>query len=74
MFGFEKKITVVMKVNGMHCHKCAERVSKALSAVVGVTKVKIDLEGKTATLFTTDKFDLAAANKAVTDAGFEVEA
>ena len=62
----------ILTVEGMSCMHCSARVEKALSAVVGVSSAKVDLEKKTATV------ELAAdvANEtliaAVEDAGYDV--
>ena len=63
---------VVIKVDGMMCGHCAAHVTKALSAVAGVSKVDIDLDAKTATLTVTDGFSLDAAHTAITEAGYTV--
>lgn len=73
MFGFKKKTTeIVIRVDGMMCQHCAAHVTKALSAVKGVSSVAIDLDAKTATVTATPDFDLATAQKAITDAGYTV--
>lgn len=72
MFGFGKKITVVIKVNGMHCPRCAEKVKNAVSAVKDVKSVAVDLEGKSVTVAALEKFDISAVKAAITAAGFEV--
>ncbi len=72
MFGFTKKQTVVIKINGMHCPKCAEKVNKALSAVKGVTAVDVNLESKSAAVKVPEKFDPSLLKAAVINAGFEV--
>lgn len=73
MFGFKKKTTeTVIRVDGMMCQHCAAHVTKALSAVKGVSAVSIDLDAKTATVTATAEFDLADAKKAITDAGYTV--
>ena len=75
MFGsFKKKNEdkIIIKVNGMMCGHCAAHVTKALSAVAGVSKVDIDLDAKTATLTATDGFSLDAAHAAITEAGYTV--
>lgn len=42
--------TVVLSVEGMMCGHCQSKVKEALSAIVGVSDVKVDLENKKATL------------------------
>ena len=72
MFGFGKKITVVIKVNGMHCPKCAEKVKNAVAAVKDVKSVAVDLEGKSVTVTALEKVDVNAVKTAIAAAGFEV--
>jgi len=68
---FVKEQKTVLKVEGMMCEHCAARVEKALSAVAGVKKVKVDLAAKTATV--TGNADIESLKAAVTEAGYEVK-
>ena len=68
---FVKEQKTVLKVEGMMCEHCAARVEKALSAVAGVKKVKVDLAAKTATV--TGNAGIEALKVAVTEAGHEVK-
>ena len=68
---FVKEQKTVLKVEGMMCEHCAARVEKALSAVAGVKKVKVDLAAKTATV--TGNAGIEALKAAVTEAGYEVK-
>ena len=72
MFGLEKKKTVVMNVNGMHCMHCANKVVKALSALSGVSKVAVDLDAKKVTVNCKESFDVAKLAETVNSLGFEV--
>ena len=72
MFGFGKKITVVIKVNGMHCPKCADKVKKAVLAVKLVKAADVDLDGKRVTVTALEKVDVNAVKAAIAAAGFEV--
>jgi uncharacterized membrane protein YraQ (UPF0718 family)/copper chaperone CopZ len=58
-------------VTGMTCQHCVERVRQAISAVEGVTDVKVDLKSSTATVF--GQFDRAAVITAVRNAGYEAD-
>ena len=68
---FVKEQKTVLKVEGMMCEHCAARVEKALSAVAGVKKVKVDLAAKTATV--TGNAGIETLKAAVTEAGYEVK-
>lgn len=42
--------TVVLKISGMTCGGCASAVTRALSAVPGVSKAQVDLASECATV------------------------
>ena len=73
MFGLKKKEneTVVLSVKGMMCGHCAAHVEKALCAVKGVKRAKVDLAAANVSVecagVATD-----VLKKAVQDAGYEV--
>ena len=72
MFGFGKKITVIIKVEGMHCPRCAEKVKNAVCAVKHVKDAAVDLEGKSVTVVALEKFDINVVKSAIIAVGFEV--
>lgn len=43
---FSKKIKKVIKVDGMHCEHCANKVINALENIEGIEKVKVNLNTK----------------------------
>lgn len=59
-------------IEGMSCGHCSAAVTKALSAVDGVSDVYVDLEARRATLTASDSVSDAALKEAVEDVGFEV--
>ena len=61
-----------MIIEGMMCTHCTGRVEKALSAIDGVDKVEMSLEGKSATLTLSKEVDNQTLTDAVTQAGYEV--
>lgn len=61
-----------MIIEGMMCAHCTGRVEKALSAIHGVDKVEMDLEGKSAALTLSGEVSDQALTDAVTQAGYEV--
>ncbi len=65
---FEKKKTVTLKVEGMHCMHCVAKVEKALKEMGGKAEVSLE-EGKAVVVCpeSTKEADLAAT---VTKAGF----
>ncbi|MEI8095815.1 MAG: cation transporter [Spirochaetales bacterium] len=60
----------IVSIEGMTCNNCVAHVTKALSGVAGVTKVKVDLKKARAEL--ESEAEDAALRAAVTDAGYDV--
>ena len=48
---FNKKIKKVITIEGMMCDHCKMKVEKTLSELDGVSKVKVNLKDKTATIY-----------------------
>ena len=68
---FKRQEGMTISVEGMMCEHCKARVEKALSAVPGVKKVKVNLAAKTATVCGTA--DRAALIEAIKEAGYQAE-
>jgi len=63
-----------IKVYGMTCMHCHQRVTDAISAIEGVSSVEVNLEDESAEVeFDPDKTDINQIKQAVVDAGYEVE-
>ncbi|GFK94258.1 Copper chaperone CopZ [Fundidesulfovibrio magnetotacticus] len=62
--------TRTIEVKGMSCNHCVASVTKALSALDGVTDVKVDLTFGTATYTETKDGLDAAVKSAIDNAGF----
>jgi copper chaperone CopZ len=60
--------TTVLTVEGMHCGKCVEFVSKALENVPGVQRALVDLDAKQATV--EGEADTSALIAAVEEEGY----
>jgi len=58
-------------VKGMSCQHCVASVTKALEAIDGVTDVKVDLAGKTATYKETKPVHPQTVKNAIAAIGFE---
>ncbi len=69
---FNKKITTVIKIDGMHCDHCVKSVTKALESIDGVSKVKVDLETKEAIITSKVNLDLNLIKEKITDLNFKV--
>ena len=48
---FNKKIKKVITIEGMMCEHCKAKVEKSLLELAGITKVKVSLKDKTATIY-----------------------
>ncbi|MDR1570600.1 MAG: copper ion binding protein [Oscillospiraceae bacterium] len=64
--------TTVLKVDGMECQHCVGAVTKAVSALSGVTEVAVDLEGGTATVKHGEGVTFDALKLAIEDQGYDV--
>ncbi len=60
-----------VKINGMMCGHCEARVKKALEELEGIDNAVTSHDLNNAVLTVNDKFDAAAVEKAVVDAGYE---
>lgn len=64
---FNKKIKKVINIEGMMCEHCKAKVEKSLLELDGITKVKVSLKDKTATIYSSvsipDKDITNAINK-----------
>lgn len=50
---FNTKIKKVITIEGMMCEHCKMKVERDLSELNGVSKVKVNLKNKTATIYST---------------------
>jgi copper chaperone CopZ len=63
---------VIIRVEGMHCHKCQLNIRKALQAHRGVHEVEVDLSaGLASVLFDPTAITVKKLMKAITDAGYQ---
>lgn len=59
-------------IEGMTCAHCAAAVEKAIYAVDGVEKVKVNLKKKTASVKVKHDIDEKSLNEAVENAGYRI--
>jgi copper chaperone CopZ len=64
--------TTVYTVTGMTCGHCEKAVSSALSALDGVTAVKVDVATGLVTVTSDTEPDYALVRDAVDDAGYDL--
>jgi copper chaperone CopZ len=61
----------LIRIEGMHCHKCEETIQKALIAFPGVHEVEVDFNTRQASvLFDRASVKVAELMQAVEDAGY----
>lgn len=65
--------TIVLQVEGMSCSHCEQAVTKAVSALAGVSSVSVSLAGKTVTVdYDETAVNPAAMAAAIDDQGYDV--
>jgi Cu+-exporting ATPase len=64
-------VTRALRVDGMACSGCVERVENAIRGTPGVVSVSVDLETKQAKVTFAGPPDLEAVANAVRQAGYE---
>lgn len=63
---------VIIRIEGMHCHKCEARVTQALSRIAGVHEVEVDFPSRQASvLYDPSKARPQALLDAVRTAGYQ---
>jgi len=61
----------VIRIEGMHCHKCEQAIRKALTGHSGVYEVEVDFaSGQASVLFDRDKVNVKALMDSVNSAGY----
>ena len=61
-----------LKIEGMMCNHCKKHVEEALSAMDGVTSVKVDFETKSADVKAIREISIDEFTKVIADAGYEL--
>ena len=54
---FSKKLKKIIKIDGMSCSHCAKKVEDILLSIDGITKAKVNLKEKIATITLNNKID-----------------
>ena len=61
----------VIKIEGMHCHKCEQSIKKALQGQPGVHEVEVDFNsGQASVLFDRGRVGVSQLLEAVASAGY----
>ena len=61
----------IVKIKGMSCEHCQNRVEKALNALPGIS-AEVSFKKEQALVSVTGEWNEVAVTKAITDAGYEV--
>jgi copper chaperone CopZ len=62
---------VLIRIEGMHCHKCEQSIKKALQGQPGVHEVEVDFNsGQASVLFDRGAVTIGKLMEAVTQAGY----
>ena len=69
---FDKKIKKVITIEGMMCSHCQMKVEKSLLELNGVSKVKVNLKNKTATIYSTKIINNDDIKKIITKLDYKV--
>ena len=69
---FDQKIKKVITIEGMMCSHCQMKVEKSLLELNGVSKVKVNLKDKTATIYSTKIINNDDIKKIITKLDYKV--
>ena len=65
---------IELKIKGMHCVSCENKVKEAISSLKGVKDAKVDYAAEKATIeFDSEKTNIENITKTIKNAGYEVE-
>ena len=65
---------IVLKINGMKCTGCSQRVERALKNTVGIEDANVNLETREAKItYNKDEISYNQICETIVDTGFEVE-
>ena len=62
-----------IKVTGMSCEHCVNRVTKAIESIAGIKDVQVDLKSGEATFDKPEEMSMNDIVKAIKKTGYEVE-
>ena len=62
----------IIRISGMHCHRCEEAIRKTLTREDGVHEVEVDfLSGQASILFDHAKIDIPKLIEIIHEAGYQ---
>jgi len=62
----------IIKIDGMKCSGCANRVTNTLKAIKGIKKVSVSLDDKCATITYKKELDNELITNSINELGFKV--
>ena len=63
----------ILRIDGMHCHRCDETIQKALKLIPGVHEVEVDFNsGLASVLYDDAQVKVKDLTEAITEAGYQV--
>jgi copper chaperone CopZ len=63
----------LIRINGMHCHKCEHAIRKALARFPGVHEVEVDFpSGQASVLHDRDQVSVRDLTDAINEVGYQV--
>ena len=63
----------VIRIEGMHCHKCEAAIQRSLTRLPGVHEVEVDFNsGQASVLYDHTQVNVKDLTEAVTEAGYHV--
>lgn len=62
-----------IKVCGMHCNHCVDKITRFVSEIEGVSEVRVDLDARIVCVDFESPASLESIKEAILDSGFEVE-
>lgn len=64
---------VILKIEGMHCEGCSNRLTKALNLMDGIKEANVSFEEKKANIeYDEEVLNIEQIKQAIEDAGFKV--
>lgn len=69
---FNKKIKKIVTIEGMMCEHCKNKVETSLSSINNVSKVKVNLKDKTATIYSTASINNEDIKKIIKELDYQI--
>ena len=70
---FNKKTKTIIKVEGMSCNHCADKVTKALESLDDIRKVKVNLKNNSVTILSDKELNIKVVESTINSLGYKYE-